>query len=164
MLPPLTDKVQEVLQPAKILDIECADSIDYVAGAQVMRGAYLVTAISERRQFVFLTKMNKRQKDGSTKSRVKRVDTTVSLAEPSHGIVYATVVGETSLQTVYGNVLQLMQASFNIVEAAKAGAEAAPSILKSLQLQGLQTAGKASKKGKKSGVNEEEYEVTGYED
>lgn len=40
-------KVQKVLQPPKIFDIECADQIDYVTGCKVMLGAYLVTAISE---------------------------------------------------------------------------------------------------------------------
>ena len=80
-VPPITNKIQEVLQPAKILDIECADSIDFVTGCQVMRGAYLVTAISERKQFVFLTKMLKKLKDGGAKSRVKRVDTVVTLPE-----------------------------------------------------------------------------------
>lgn len=40
-------KVQKVLQPPKIFDIECADQIDYVTGCKVMLGAFLVTAISE---------------------------------------------------------------------------------------------------------------------
>lgn len=107
-VPPITNKVQEVLQPAKILDIECADSIDFVTGCQVMQGAFLVTAFSERRQFVFLTKLAKKLKDGGAKSRVKRVDTVVTLPEQSHEIVYTVVVGETQIQTVYGNMLQLM--------------------------------------------------------
>ena len=133
-VPPLGNKVQEVLQPAKILDIECADSIGYVTGCQVMQGAYLVTAISERRQFVFLTKASKRQRDGSTKAKVKRVDTVVTLAEQSHEIVYTTIVGDSQIQTIYGNVLSLMQASFNIVEEAKPGSDGdtKPSILKSI--------------------------------
>lgn len=48
-----------------------------------MHGVFLVTAISENKQFVFLTKIVKKSKEGSssTKSRVKRVDTVVSMQE-----------------------------------------------------------------------------------
>lgn len=54
-----------------------------------------------------------------------------------------------------------MQANFNIIQEGQTG-EDAPTILKNVQLQGLQNA-KGSKKGKK-GAEEEDYEVTGYED
>lgn len=120
-----------MLQPAKILDIECADSIGFVAGCHVLRGAYLVTAISERRQFIFLTKLSKRSKDGSTKAMVKGADTVVTLGEQSQEILYSTVTGDSQVQTIYGNVLQLMAANCNIVEEKKGG-DSAPSILKSI--------------------------------
>lgn len=49
--------------------------------------------------------MVKKHKDGGTKSRVARVDTVVSLPEQSHECLYTVIVGETQLQTVYGNML-----------------------------------------------------------
>lgn len=104
-VPPPSNNIQEILQPAKILDIECSDAISYVTGCQVMPGAYLVTAISEQRQFVFMTKVTKRKKDGSTKAKVKRVDTVITAGEQSHEILHSMVIGDSQVQTVYGNVL-----------------------------------------------------------
>lgn len=51
-----------------------------------MSGVFLVSAISETKQFVFLTKIVKKGKEGSssTKSRVKRVDTVITMKEQSH--------------------------------------------------------------------------------
>jgi hypothetical protein len=58
-----------------------------------------------------------------------------------------------------------MQASTNIVEEEKSGedGEKQPSILKKAELRGLQ-ASKAGKKSKKGKVEEDDYQVTGYED
>lgn len=53
-----------------------------------MLGAYLVTAISEKKQFVFLTKLEKKKKDGTQKSKVKRVDTVVTPYDQSHQLLY----------------------------------------------------------------------------
>lgn len=39
-----SDQIEEVLQPAKILDIESSNVIRMASGVQVMPGAYLVAA------------------------------------------------------------------------------------------------------------------------
>ena len=41
-------KIQEVLQPAKILDIESSNQICTMKAFHVMQGAFLVTAISDK--------------------------------------------------------------------------------------------------------------------
>lgn len=138
-----------------------------------MLGAYLVTAISEKKQFVFLTKLEKKKKDGTQKSKVKRVDTVVTPYDQSHQLLYTQVVNDTQFQTVYGNALQLMQVNVDIIDdGSKIDASKAkkgeiteeqnqPTILKSIQLPSL-AAGQATKKSKKGA--EEDYQVTGYED
>jgi len=139
-VPPPSNNVQEILQPAKILDIECSDAISYVTGCQVMQGAYLITAISERRQFLFMTKVSKRKKDGSTKSKVKRVDTVITAGEQSHEILYSSVNGDSQVQTVYGNVLQLVASNVNIAGPSQTGEganEEAAGILKQIELKGM---------------------------
>lgn len=105
-----------------------------------MPGAYLITAISERRQFLFMTKVSKRKKDGSTKSKVKRVDTVITAGEQSHEILYSSVNGDSQVQTVYGNVLQLVASNVNIAGPSQTGEganEEAAGILKQIELKGM---------------------------
>lgn len=50
--------LQEILQPAKILDIESSLSIKKISALEAMKGAFLVLACSDRKSFVFLAKLN----------------------------------------------------------------------------------------------------------
>ena len=59
--------MQEVLQPAKIMDIESSNSISQISGYKVMQGAYLVVAQSERSAYIFMAKVK-------SKSKVKKAD------------------------------------------------------------------------------------------
>lgn len=112
-----------------------------------MQGAFLVTAISDKSQYVFMAKV----KQG--KSKVKKADSVISLSEKNHEIFYSTILNDQSLKTIYGNMFQLLQKEVKLFEDTK--------IMSSIELNG--TVDKTHAK-KKAGQNQEEYTVTGVED
>lgn len=79
----LGNQVEEILQPAKILDLESSNVIRQVSAYQVMPGAFLVSAVTESHQYVFMAKISVK-KDGKHKSKVKKPDTTINLAEKNY--------------------------------------------------------------------------------
>jgi len=76
-------EIEEILQPAKILDLESKNLITQVSAYQAMPGAFLVSAVTESHQYVFMAKVSVK-KDGKHKSKVKKPDTTISLAEKNY--------------------------------------------------------------------------------
>lgn len=129
-----------------------------------MHGVFLVTALSENKQFVFLTKIVKKSKEGSssTKSRVKRVDTVITMQEQSHQLLHTRVINHTHIQTVYGNALQLLKVDINIIDDEnKKKDSSGPQIHKQITLPSL-ASNKHSKQNKSNA--EEVFEVAGYED
>jgi hypothetical protein len=54
--------IHEVLQPAKILDVESSQTIERIEALLVMKGAYLVLATSDRQQFTFMVKLGSSSK------------------------------------------------------------------------------------------------------
>jgi hypothetical protein len=90
--------MQEVIQPAKILDIESSNHVQTIKAHQVMPGAFLVTAISDKGQYIFMAKVK------AGKSKVKKADSVISLAEKNHEIIYSEILGDQSVKTVYGNM------------------------------------------------------------
>lgn len=103
-----SDQIEEVLQPAKILDIESSNVIRMASGQQVMPGAYLVAAQSDSNQYVFLSKVTVK-KDGKPKSKVKKPDSVISLAESNHQMIQSTVLDVECVQTLYGNLFSLLK-------------------------------------------------------
>lgn len=51
--------IEEVIQPAKILDIENSSTISQIGAYQIVPGAILVGVIADRTQYVFMAKINK---------------------------------------------------------------------------------------------------------
>ena len=91
------NKVQEVLEPAKILDIESSNQITSISGYKVMQGAFLVLAQCERTAYIFMAKVK-------SKSKVKKPDSQVSLTEKSHEILSSKIIDDRRVQIGYGNV------------------------------------------------------------
>ena len=63
-----------------------------------MQGAFLVTAISDKSQYVFMAKVK------AGKSKVKKADCVISLSEKNHEIYHSTILNDQSLKVVYGNM------------------------------------------------------------
>jgi hypothetical protein len=53
-----------------------------------MPGAFLVTAISDKGQYIFMAKVK------AGKSKVKKADCVISLAEKNHEIIYSEILGD----------------------------------------------------------------------
>jgi hypothetical protein len=53
-----------------------------------MQGLFIVTAISDKSQYVFMAKVK------SGKSKVKKADCVISLAEKNHEIYHATILND----------------------------------------------------------------------
>ena len=61
--------IEEVIQPAKILDIENSATIGQIGAYQIVPGAILVGVIADRTKYVFMAKINK--DPSKQKSKVK---------------------------------------------------------------------------------------------
>ena len=85
--------IEEILQPAKILDIESSNVIKQVSAYQAMPGAFLVSAVTENHQYVFMAKISIK-KDGKHKSKVKKADSTIELVEDSYSILYSRILND----------------------------------------------------------------------
>lgn len=71
--------IEEVIQPAKILDIENSATIGQIGAYQIVPGAILVGVIADRTKYVFMAKINK--DPSKQKSKVKKADSTINLKE-----------------------------------------------------------------------------------
>ena len=71
--------IKEVIQPAKILDIENSATIGQIGAYQIVPGAILVGVIADRTKYVFMAKINK--DPSKQKSKVKKADSTINLKE-----------------------------------------------------------------------------------
>jgi len=83
-------QVVEVVQPAKILDLESSNSVTDISAMEVMKGAVLVLVTTQREQFVFLAKLKK----GKSGSKIKKADCLVTLGHKQHEIVSSSIVDE----------------------------------------------------------------------
>ena len=72
---------------------------------QVMKGAYLVLATSERNQHVFLVKLGSSQK--SKASKVKKSDSVITLSVKQHEIVATQIVDDRNVMTIQGTAFTL---------------------------------------------------------
>lgn len=98
-------RIEEILQPAKILDSQSMNSIVSVQAHQVMEGLYMVSALSDQRSaYVFMAKVSSSSK---SKSKVKKPDSTITLKEKSHEFISLRVASDTSLSVVFGNIFSL---------------------------------------------------------
>lgn len=112
-----------------------------------MQGAFLVTAISDKSQYVFMAKVK------SGKSKVKKADSVISLSEKNHEIYHSTILNDQTVKIFYGNMFQLLQREVNLFEDTK--------IISNIELSGIVDKTHAKKK---AGTNQEDYAVTGVED
>ena len=78
-----------------------------------MQGFFLVTAISDKSQYVFMAKVK------SGKSKVKKADSVISLSEKNHEIFYSSITSEQSVKTIYGNMFQMLQKEVKLFEDTK---------------------------------------------
>ena len=85
-----------------------------------MAGAILVSAVTESKQYVFMAKISL-NKDGKHKSKVKKPDTIINLAEHNHLMYYSMIMSESSLETLYGNAYVLMKQDISILDTTKDG-------------------------------------------
>lgn len=92
---------EEVVQPAKILDIESSTSISDISALQVMKGAFLVLANSEMHQYVFFAKLSK--SSSKQKSKVKKADSTITLKQKQNQILAGSINDGNSVATIAGN-------------------------------------------------------------
>lgn len=74
-----SSSIEEVIQPAKILDIENSSTISQIGAYQIVPGAILVGVIADRTKYVFMAKINK--DISKQKSKVKKADSTITLKE-----------------------------------------------------------------------------------
>jgi hypothetical protein len=112
-----------------------------------MQGMFLITAVSDKSQYVFMAKVK------SGKSKVKKADSVITLAEKNHEIFYSSILNDQSVKTIYGNMFQMLQKEVKFFEDTK--------IITSIELSGVVDNTHAKKK---AGQNQEEYTVTGIED
>ena len=80
---------------------------------QAMPGAFLVSAVTESHQYVFMAKISIK-KDGKHKSKVKKADTTIELVENSYQILYSRILSDQTLETLYGNAYILIKQDVSI--------------------------------------------------
>lgn len=93
--------VEEVIQPAKILDIENSSTIRQIGAYQIVPGAILVGVVADRTKYVFMAKINK---DASKqKSKVKKADSVITLKENNQNIICSEIVSDRTFEIIYGN-------------------------------------------------------------
>jgi len=93
-----------LLQPSNILDVESSNSIQSLSALQVMKGAYLILASSDRQQSVFLAKLGSKSQ---SKSKVKKADSVINLAIKQHQIMCSKIIDERSINTVQGTAFAM---------------------------------------------------------
>lgn len=111
-------QIHEVLQPAKILDTESTQTVIQLQAMQVMKGASMVLATSDRQSFVFLVKLSTSSKSPN-KSKVKKADSVVSLTVKQHLIVAQAFLNDQSLVTVQGTSFTLSKSVSQLFEDSK---------------------------------------------
>lgn len=77
--------IEEVIQPAKILDIENSNSISQIGAYQIVPGAILVGVVADRTKYIFMAKINK--DPSKQKSKVKKADSIINLKENNQNII-----------------------------------------------------------------------------
>ena len=146
--------ISEVSQPGKILDIESSDPIFDINGYQVMQGAFLINAVANTQQFIFMAKINTTKE--ASKSKVKKADSVLSLKEKNHVLMSSIISNDSSVDVVFGNQMQLFKQNVKFIEVETS------TILKKIEIKGLfennqlQTASKTQK--------DQNYQVVGMED
>ena len=109
---------EEIVQPAKILDIESQISITDISALQVMKGAILVLANSEMHQYVFFAKLSK--SSSKQKSKVKSPDSTVTLKQKQNQIISGSLLDGNTISTISGNALQISKCNLALIEEGQA--------------------------------------------
>jgi len=103
----------EVLQPAKILDLESSNSVRSASCYQVMKGAFLITCSADRQQHVFLAKLGVKQK-----SKVKKADSVITLNVKQHEIIRSAIIDDRRIETIQGTAFTM---SKHVVELFEEG-------------------------------------------
>ena len=104
--------IAEVVQPAKILDLESSNAVQDICAMEVMKGAVLVLVTTQREQFVFLAKL----KADKNKSKIKKADCHITLGHKQHEVVCSTIVDEETVSTIEGHAFSLNKHVINLVE------------------------------------------------